>query len=160
MTQEEYESKVQHMPHELQKIFSEALKISLSKRIVNRFMGVVLKAYAEGQRDAQKESHDGAYMRGAEDMLESLKTASSMNMTEVDYWFGINSYADCYPRMLQIFGMSADHILDATSKYNAEKARKDEEQMKSNLKTIADYIGIDRLLEIANSIKQEDELPC
>jgi len=30
---------------------------------------------------------------------------------------------------------------------------------KSNVKTIADYIGIDRLLEIANSIKQEDELP-
>lgn len=116
------------------------------------------KVWSMPQPLQKTEDADG-YMRGAEDMLESLKTASAMNMTEVNYYFGINSRVDCYPRLMQIFEMSADHILDAASKYKAEKARKDEEQVKSNVKTIADYIGIDRLLEIANAIKQEDELP-
>lgn len=159
MTQEEYEAKVQSMPQSLQKMFRESMEIALSKRIVNRFMGVVMQAYAQGQRDAQKTGNADGYMHGAEDMLEALKTASAMNMTETDYYFGINSRVDCYPRMLQIFEMSADHILDAASKYKAEKARKDEENVKSNVKTIADSIGIDRLLEIANAIRQEDELP-
>ena len=72
MTQEEYEAKVQSMPKELQKTFRESLEISLSKRIVNRFMGVVMQAYAWGQRDAQKVSHDRAYLRGAQDMKDAL----------------------------------------------------------------------------------------
>jgi hypothetical protein len=38
VTQEEYESKVQSMPHELQNQFRQSLEINLSKRIVNRFM--------------------------------------------------------------------------------------------------------------------------
>lgn len=103
----------------------------------------------------QKTEDADGYMRGAEDMLESLKTASAMNMTEVNYYFGINSRVDCYPRLMQIFEMSADHILDAASKYKAEKARKDEEQVKSNVKTIADYIGIEKLFEIAEEIRRQ-----
>jgi hypothetical protein len=88
-------------------------------------------------------------------MKDALKVVSDMRRIDVDEYFGINSCVDCYPRLMQIFEMSAAHILDATSKYNAEKARKDEEQVKSNVKTIADYIGIEKLCEIADEIRKQ-----
>lgn len=159
MTQEEYEAKVQSMPYELQKTFREAMEIPLSKRIVNRFMGVVLKAYAEGQRAAQKDSHDGAYMRGAEDMLEALKATLGMDTFEASEYFGIEFTDTSSLRLVKILKGNANDILDAVAKYQMSKVHEKEEREKSDVKELADTIGIDRLLEIANAIKQEDELP-
>ena len=72
MTQEEYEAKVQSMPKELQNQFRQSLEINLSKRIFNRFMSVVMQAYAAGRRESQEGIHDAAYLRGAQDMEGAL----------------------------------------------------------------------------------------
>lgn len=160
MTQEEFEAKVQSMPHELQKTFREAMEIHLSKRIVNRFMGVVLKAYAEGQRDAQKESHDGAYMHGAEDMLEALRTISSMGYDNMRKYFP-GSYNSNVDGIRMIIQMNPGDILEAVDKYMDDKMQEKDEHEKASVKAMADVIGIDKLLQLAGEIKNEtaDGLP-
>lgn len=159
MTQEEYEAKVQSMPQSLQKMFRESLEIALSKRIVNRFMGVVMQAYAWGQRAAQTGNNNGAYMRGAEDMLEALKATLGMDTFEASEYFGIEFTDTSSLRLVKILKGNANDILDAVAKYQMSKVHEKEEREKSDVKELADTIGIDRLLEIANAIKQEDELP-
>ena len=161
MNQEEFEAKVQSMPHELQKTFREAMEIPLAKRIVNRFMGVVLKAYAEGQREAQKESHDGAYMRGAEDMLEALKTTLAMDTFEASEYFGIEFTDASSLRLIKILKGNANDILDTVAKYQMSKAHEKDEHEKASVKAMADEIGIEKLLQLAGEIKNEtaDGLP-
>lgn len=154
MTQEEYEAKVRSMPHELQKTFREALEMSLSKRIVNRFMGVVLKAYAEGQRAAQKESHDGAYMRGAEDMLEALKIISSMGYVVMKKYFP-GDYTSDVSGMRKILLMNSGDILEVVDKYRDDKMQEKDEREKVAVKAMADEIGIEKLCEIADEIRKQ-----
>lgn len=160
MTQEEFEAKVQSMPHELQKTFREAMEIPLAKRIVNRFMGVVLKAYAEGQRAAQKESHDGAYMHGAEDMLEALRTISSMGYDNMRKYFP-GSYNSNVDGIRMIIQMNPDDILEMVDKYMDDKMQEKDEHEKASVKAMADVIGIEKLLQLAGEIKNEtaDGLP-
>ena len=154
MTQEEYEAKVQSMPHELQKTFREAMEIPLAKRIVNRFMGVVLKAYAEGQRAAQKESHDGAYMHGAEDMLEALRTISSMGYDNMRKYFP-DSYNSNVDGIRMIIQMNPGDILETVDKYMDDKLKEKDERAKSSVKAMADEIGIEKLCEIADEIRKQ-----
>ena len=160
MTKEEYEAKVQSMPHELQKTFREAMEIPLAKRIVNRFMGVVLKAYAEGQRAAQKESHDGAYMHGAEDMLEALRTISSMGYDNMRKYFP-GSYNSNVDGIRMIIQMNPGDILEVVDKYRDDKMQEKDEREKVSVKALADEIGIEKLLQLAGEIKNEtaDVLP-
>ncbi len=158
MTQEEFESKVQSMPHELQKTFRESLEMSLSKRIVNRFMSTVMQAYAWGQRAEQKVSHDGAYMRGAEDMLEALRTVDTLSYQEMQKYFP-GDYTNDVAGFRKILQMNPGDILETVDKYRDDKMQEKDEREKVAVQAMADTIGIDRLLEIANAIKNEDELP-
>lgn len=155
MTQEEYEVKVQSMPGELQNQFRQSLEISLSKRIVNRFMSIVMQAYAWGQRAAQKESHDGAYMRGAEDMLEALRTTLGMDTFEASEYFGIEFTDASSLRLIKIIKGDANDILDAIAKYQMSKAHEKEEREKASVKAMADEIGIEKLCEIAEEIRKQ-----
>lgn len=162
MTQEEYEAKVQSMPQSLQKMFRESLEIALSKRIVNRFMGVVMQAYAWGQRDAQtgEGSQNAAYMRGAQDMKDAIKVLFD-DMTPVDIYKYFNrNHASHWDGMFDVIhNESAAKIMNAAKECAENKKQENIEKEKTYVKNIADTIGIDRLLEIANAIKQEDELP-
>ena len=161
MTQEEYEAKVQSMPHELQKTFREAMEMSLSKRIVNRFMATVMQAYAQGQRAAQKESNDGAYMHGAEDMLEALRTISSMGYDNMRKYFP-GSYNSNVDGIRMIIQMNPGDILEAVDKYRDDKLQEKDEREKSSVKAMADSIGIEKLCEIADEIRKQkaaDGLP-
>lgn len=154
MTQEEYEAKVQSMPHELQKTFREALEMSLSKRIVNRFMATVMQAYAQGQRAAQKESHDGAYMRGAEDMRCALEIVSNMSAEEIYKYFS-QDYSNHLDGLYMVIRRNADDILDAVARYQNDKTYEKNEREKSDVKELADTIGIERLCEIADEIRKQ-----
>lgn len=160
MTQDEFEAKVQSMPQPLQKMFRESLEIALSKRIVNRFMGVVLKAYAEGQRAAQKDSHDGAYMRGAQDMKDARRTISSMGYEDMRKYFP-GSYNSDVGGIRLIIQMNPGDILGMVDKYRDDKLQEKDERAKSSVKAMADEIGIDKLLQLAGEIKNEtaDGLP-
>lgn len=161
MTQEEFESKVQSMPHELQKTFREALEMSLSKRIVNRFMSTVMQAYAQGQRAAQKVSHDGAYMRGAEDMLEALRTVFDMDIRDATTYFNINlANHDTFttiriPVMETVLNMNSGDILEIVDKYRDDKMQEKDEREKAAVQAMADTIGIVKLCEIAEGIRRE-----
>ena len=154
VTQEEYEAKVQSMPHELQKTFRESLEIALSKRIVNRFMSTVMQAYAQGQRTAQKESHDGAYIRGVEDMLEALRTISSMGYDNMRKYFP-GSYNSNVDGIRMIIQMNPGDILEAVDKYRDDKMQEKDEREKVAVKAMADTIGIDKLCEIAEEIRKQ-----
>lgn len=154
MTQEEYEAKVQSMPHELQKTFREALEMSLSKRIVNRFMSTVMQAYAQGQRTAQKVSHDGAYMRGAEDMLEALRTVSDMGAVDIHKYFGID-HQSSLEGLYWVVQKSAGDILEIVDKYRDDKMQEKDEREKAAVQAMADEIGIVKLCEIAEGIRRE-----
>ena len=161
MTQEEYEAKVQSMPHELQKTFREAMEIPLSKRIVNRFMGVVLKAYAEGQRAAQKESHDGSYMRGTKDMLEALRTVSDMDAVDIHKYFGID-HQSSLEGLYWVIQTNVGDILETVDKYRDDQMQEKDEREKAAVKAMADSIGIVKLCEIAEEIRKQkaaDGLP-
>lgn len=161
MTQEEYEAKVQSMPHELQKTFREALEMSLSKRIVNRFMSTVMQAYAQDQRTAQKESHDGAYMRGAEDMLEALRTVFDMDIEDAAKYFNINlANHDAFitiriPLMETVLNMNGGDILEIVDKYRDDQMQEKDERQKAAVKAMADEIGIEKLCEIADEIRKQ-----
>lgn len=161
MTQEEYEAKVQSMPHELQKTFRESLEIALSKRIVNRFMSTVMQAYAWGQRAAQKESHDGAYMRGAEDMLEALKTIFDMDIEDASKYFNISlANHDPFttiriPLMETVLNMNGGDILGIVDKYRDDKIQEKDEREKVVVQAMADTIGIVKLCEIAEEIRRQ-----
>lgn len=154
MTQEEYEAKVQSMPHELQKTFREALEMSLSKRIVNRFMSTVMQAYAWGQRLAQKESHDGAYMRGAEDMLEVLRTVSDMDAVNIHKYFGID-HQSSLEGLYWVIQTSAGDILEIVNKYRDDQMQEKDEREKASVQAMADEIGIEKLCEIADEIRKQ-----
>ena len=154
MTKEEYEAKVQSMPHELQKTFREAMEIPLSKRIVNRFMGVVLKAYAEGQRAAQKESHDGAYMRGAEDMLEALRTVSDMDAVNIHKYFGID-HQSSLEGLYWVVQTSAGDILETVNRYRDDMIQEKDEREKTAVQAMADSIGIEKLCEIVDTMRKK-----
>ena len=154
MTQEEYEAKVQSMPKELQKTFREALEISLSKRIVNRFMATVMQAYAQGQRAAQKESHDGAYMRGAEDMLEALRTVSDMGAVDIFKYFGID-HQSSLEGLYWVIQTSAGDILEIVDKYRDDKMQEKDEREKAAVQAMADEIGIEKLCQIAEEIRKQ-----
>lgn len=159
MTQEEYEAKVQSMPHELQKAFREALEMSLSKRIVNRFMSTVMQAYAQGQRTAQKVSHDGAYMRGAEDMLEALRTVFDMDIKDADKYFNID-FAKLFtsvrlPLMESALKMNGGDILEIVDRYRDDKMQEKDEREKTAVQAMADEIGIEKLCEIADKIRKQ-----
>lgn len=153
MTQEEYEAKVQSMPHELQKTFRESLEISLSKRIVNRFMSIVMQAYAQGQRTAQKESHDGAYMRGAEDMLEALRTVSDMGAVDIHKYFGID-HQSSLEGLYWVIQTFKDDILEIVDKYRDDQMQEKDEREKAAVQVMADTIGIEKLCEIAEGIRR------
>lgn len=158
MTQEEFEAKVQSMPHELQKDFRESLEMSLSKRIVNRFMAVVMRAYAQGQRDAKKTGDADGYMHGAVDMLEAMRTVSDMDAAEIHKYFGID-HQSSLEGLYWVVQTSAADILEIVDRYRDDKLQEKDERHKAAVQAMADSIGIDRLLEIANAIKKEDELP-
>jgi hypothetical protein len=155
MTQEEYEAKVQSMPKELQNQFRQSLEINLSKRIVNRLMSTVMQAYARGQRNAQKESHDGGYMRGAQDMKDALKCVVDMDMDEAEKYFGIKLCDNRYVRLLHVLGINENDIFDGVAKYRSDKEHEKEENVKNNVKIIADTIGIEKLCEIADEIRKQ-----
>ena len=154
MTQEEYEAKVQSMPKELQKTFRESLEMSLSKRIVNRFMSTVMQAYAWGQRAAQKESHDGNYMRGAEDMLEALRTVSDMGAVDIHKYFGID-HQSSLEGLYWVIQTSAGDILGTVDKYRDDQMQEKDEREKTEVQAMADKIGIVKLCEIAEGIRRE-----
>ena len=154
MTQEEYEAKVQSMPKELQKTFREALEISLSKRIVNRFMATVMQAYAQGQRAAQKESHDGAYMRGTEDMLEALRTVSDMDAVNIHKYFGID-HQSSLEGLYWVIQTSAGDILEIVDKYRDDQIQEKDEREKASVQAMEDSIGIEKLCEIADEIRKQ-----
>lgn len=161
MTQEEYEAKVQSMPHELQKIFREALEMSLSKRIVNRFMATVMQAYAWGQRNVQKVSHDGAYMRGAEDMLEALRTVFDMDIKDADKYFNIDFASHelftsvRLPLMESALKMNGGDLLELVDKYRDDKMQEKDEREKAAVQAMADTIGIEKICEIADEIRKQ-----
>lgn len=154
MTQEEFETKVQSMPHELQKTFREALEMSLSKRIVNRFMSTVMQAYAWGQRAAQKVSHDGAYERGAEDMLEALRTVSDMDAVTIHKYFGID-HQSSLEGLYWVVQTSAGDILEIVDKYRDDQMQEKDEREKAAVQAMADEIGIVKLCEIAEEIRMQ-----
>lgn len=154
MTQEEYEAKVQSMPHELQKTFREAMEIPLAKRIVNRFMGVVLKAYAEGQRAAQKDSHDGAYMHGAEDMRSALETVSNMSAEEIYKYFK-HEYTNHLDGLYMVIRRNPGDILEIVDKYRDDQMQEKDEREKAAVQAMADTIGIEKLCEIADEIRKQ-----
>lgn len=161
MTQEEFEMKVQSMPQELRKSFQEQLEISVSKRIVNRFMGTVMQAYAQGQRTAQKVSHDGGYMHGSEDMLEALKTIFDMDIRDAATYFNINlANHDTFttiriPLMETVLNMNGGDILEIVDKYRDDKMQEKDEREKAAVQAMADEIGIVKLCEIAEGIRRE-----
>ena len=161
MTQEEYEAKVQSMPHELQETFREALEMSLSKRIVNRFMSTVMQAYALGQRAAQKESHDGAYMRGAEDMLEALRTVFDMDIKDADKYFNIDFASHelftsvRLPLMESALKMNGGDILEIVDRYRNDKMQEKDERNKMEVQAMAESIGIEKLCQIAEEIRKQ-----
>lgn len=165
MTQEEYEAKVQLMPQELQSQFRESLEISLSKRIVNRFMSIVMQAYAWGQRAAQKESHDGAYMRGAQDMKDALKTVSDMDRHELyEYFREPLTQNTFYSLYLIIRYENVDRIISATKTHLENKGQEKAKKEENDVKKMADAIGLERLCEIVDGIRNksaenEDILP-
>lgn len=160
MTQEEYEAKVQSMPKELQSQFRQSLELNLSSRIFNRFMSVVMQAYAQGQRDAQKDSHDGAYMHGSEDMRGALETVSNMSAEEIYKYFN-QEYSNHLDGLYMVIRRNPGDILEAVDKYKADKLQEKEEREKASVKAMADVIGIDKLLQLAGQIKSEtaDGLP-
>lgn len=161
MTQEEFEAKVQSMPHELQKTFRETLEMSLSKRIVNRFMSTVMQAYAWGQRVAQTVSHDGAYMRGAEDMLEALRTVDTLSYHEMQKYFP-GDYTNDVAGFRKILQMNPGDILKIADQYRDDKIQEKDEREKAAVKAMADSIGIEKLCEIADKMRKEaspDMLP-
>ena len=159
MTQEEFEMKVKSMPQELRKSFQEQLEISVSKRIVNRFMHTVMQAYAQGQRATQKESHDGAYMRGAEDMLEALTTVSDMSANEIYKYFGKN-WSNNMDGLYMVLRMNPGDILEIVDKYRDDKLQEKDEREKTAVQAMADTIGIERLCQIADEIRKEKEGDC
>ena len=159
MTQEEYEAKVQSMPQSLQKMFRESLEVALSKRIVNRFMGVVMQAYAWGQRDAQKSENADDYMRGALDMRDALTTVFDMTPIDIYKYFGHDHTGHWDAVYDVLHSDSAAKIMETVKKRMEDEKHDKEEHEEKAVKAMADTIGIDRLLKIANSIKQEDELP-
>ena len=156
MTQEEYEAKVQSMPHELQKIFREALEISLSKRIVNRFMSTVMQAYAWGQRAAQtgEGRQNAVYMRGAQDMLEALRTVSDMDAVNILKYFGID-HQSSLEGLYWVIQTSAGDILETVDKYRDDQMQENDEREKAAVQAMADTIGIVKLCEIAEGIRRE-----
>lgn len=160
MTQEEYEAKVQTMPKELQSQFRQSLEINLSKRIVNRLMSTVMQAYAWGQRDAQKVSHDGDYMRGVEDMKDALTMVSDMSANEIYKYFGKN-LSNNMDGLYMVLRMNPGDILEVVGKYKDDKLQEKDEHEKASVKAMADEIGIDKLLQLAGEIKNEtaDGLP-
>lgn len=155
MTQEEYEAKVQSMPEELQNQFRQSLEINLSKRIVNRFMSTVMQAYAWGQRTAQKVSRDGAYMRGAEDMLEALRTVSDMDAVTIYKYFGIDHQSSFEGLYWVIQGTGAGDILGTVDKYRDDQMQEKDEREKAAVQAMADEIGIVKLCEIAEEIRKQ-----
>ena len=154
MTQEEYEAKVQSMPHHLQQMVRESLEISLSKRIVNRFMSTVMQAYAWGQRAAQKVSHDGAYMRGAEDMLEALRTVDTLSYQEMQK-YSPGDYTNDIAGFRKILQMNPGDILEIVDKYRDDQMQEKDERVKAAVQAMADTIGIEKLCEIAEGIRRE-----
>ena len=160
MTQEEYEAKVQSMPKELQNQFRQSLEINLPKRIVNRLMSTVMQAYAWGQRTAQKESRDGAYMRGAEDMLDALRTVDTLSYQEMQKYFP-GDYTNDVAGFREILQMNPGDILEIVDKYRDDKIQEKDEREKAAVQAMADEIGIDKLLQLAGQIKNEtaDDLP-
>lgn len=161
MTQEEFEAKVQSMPYSLQKMFRESLEVALSKRIVNRFMGVVMQAYAWGQRDAQKSENADDYMRGAVDMLESLKTVFDMTPIDIYKYFG-HDHTGHWDAVYDVLRSdSAATIMEAVKKRMEDEKHDKEEHEEKAVKAMADEIGIDKLLQLAGRIKTEtaDDLP-
>ena len=159
MTQEEYEAKVQSMPQSLQKMFRESLEVALSKRIVNRFMGVVMQAYAWGQRDAQKTENADDYMRGALDMKDAMTTVFDMTPIDIYKYFGHDHTGHWDAVYDVLHSDSAATIMETVKKRMEDEKHDKEEHEEKAVKAMAVTIGIDRLLEIANAIKQEDELP-
>lgn len=161
MTQEEFETKVQSMPKELQNQFRQSLEINLSKRIVNRLMSTVMQAYALGQRAVQtgEESQNAAYMRGAQDMKEAMKTVFDMTHIDIYRYFG-HEHTSHWDAVYDVLHSdSAVTIMETVKKRMEDEKHDKEEHEETAVKSMADTIGIDRLLEIANSIKQKDELP-
>lgn len=162
MTQEEFEAKVQSMPYELQNQFRQSLEISLSKRIVNRFMSTVMQAYAWGQRTAwgqqaeaaQKTTEDGAYMHGMEDMLEALKTVSDMTPNEISQYFQIDRYSHL-DGLYAVLRGNAGEIMEKVGKYRNDQMQEKDEREKASVQAMADTIGIVRLCEIAEGIRRE-----
>lgn len=162
MTQEEYEAKVQSMPKELQSQFRQSLELNLSKRIVNRFMSTVMQAYAHGQRTAQKVSHDSAYMRGAEDMLEALKFVFDMVPADIDKYFGYRHISH-WDAVYDVLHKTSACVIMETVKKRLEVAKDEEdERQKAVVQAMADTIGIEKLCQIADEIRKQkaDDWDC
>lgn len=141
MTREEYEAKVQSMPKELQDQFRGSLEISLSKRIVNRFMSTVMQAYAWGQRGAQKTGDADGYMHGAVDMLEAIRTVSDMDAVNIHKYFGID-HQSSLEGLYWVVQTSAGDILETVDKYRDDKMQEKDEREKVAVQAMADTIGI------------------
>lgn len=157
MTQEEYEAKVQPMPKELQSQFRQSLEINLSKRIFNRFMSVVMQAYAWGQRDAQtgEGSHNAAYMRGAQDMKYALKTVFDMTPIDIYKYFGHDHTGHWDAVYDVLHSDSAVTIMETVKKRMEDEKVEEDERQKKAVQAMADEIGIGKLCEIAEEIRRQ-----
>lgn len=157
MTQEEFEAKVQSMPHELQKTFRETLEMSLSKRIVNRFMSTVMQAYAWGQRVAQtgEGNRNAAYMRGAQDMKDALTTVFDMTPIDIYKYFGHDHTGHWDAVYDVLHSDSAATIMETVKKRMEDEKYEKDEREKASVKAMADEIGIVKLCEIAEGIRRE-----
>lgn len=157
MTKETFEAKIQPMPEELKESFRVSLDFSTSKKMVNRLMGIVLKAYAQGQRDAEeKRSCDDytEFYEGAEALRKALVIISDMSPDEMLHNFGAfeTFIADYLPYIIKHFGPK--ELIEKADIYNQIKLQEKAKQERK----LVEEIGVDRVLEIVNEIRNE-ELP-
>lgn len=161
MDGEGFEAKVQSMPQELQKTFRESLEISLSKRIVNRFMSVVMQAYAQGQRAyAQNDdAYSRGYEKGSDDMRATVHDILAMTSDERKKYFGISDVWRFDEVLDCIMLLKSNEIYSKTAAYKASKQQDEEKKAHEvdAVKALADVIGIHRLYAIACEIRGEPE---
>lgn len=159
MTKEDYEIKVQSMPKSMQDLFRESMEISLSKRIVNRFMAVVMQAYANGQRDALKDleesyraAMDNRYADGLEDMRQAFVTMfDEMQSSEKAKYFG----SDTSPDIMRTNG--PHRIMCGVEEYRKAKQERERDEKAEKLKNLINEFGVDELYKAVCELKEQEE---
>lgn len=180
MTQETLAEKLQSLPIELRDTFRESMEISLSKRIVNRFMMVVNRAYAEGQRAAwsngapqaesteetYKKGYENGYEHGAEDMREALLTIADMDVVDRRHYFKLDGdSAYCrYDALFLILHANAKLTMETVDLYKDEQMEKKEQEMEKKEQENREKVyylaqalgGMDVLETLVKELKKED----